>query len=584
MSEQYVEILNRFDQLSTICSECELTDCACFNRFHETIQINSDRQEESSETSILRVVNMVPSVQEVTYFSDDNLMINESMRPSSAEIDNTALFTCSDIISDASCVSCSIISSSGISVVNNQSPAEQETSHNDRSLSSSSDQSFSVDTTQRSDNTFITTHDTCMSHDMSDDNVPYHTNSNYLLDLGLRCKGFRMGHINIQGINNKIDQIRLLLGSDKNQIHVLGLSETKLNAFHPDTAFEINGFQAPFRRDRKINSRGGLLVYVKDGVCASRRADLEHDNLECVWLEIKPVKSKPFLIGNIYRPPNSTIQWNEIFEDCVENVLKEDKEIYLMGDINRDLLNNQIKHAWLDYMAPFGLTQLVSEATRVTSDSRTLLDHIYSNCPANVNSLTVPKIGLSDHFPIFFTRKMHVKPPKMNHYTISYRSYKNFDEAKFVEDLQSIPWDTIKLFDDTDDIMEAWLYLFLQVVDQHVPIKQHRVKHKKQPQWLSPEILEAMKCRARHKSLDNDDEYKVWRNKVIKMIQHAKKVQYQTFIENNKGNPGSIYKIFQEVGAGKGQKKQSTIGSVKVGDTLVEESLEIANEFNKFFC
>ena len=109
-----------------------------------------------------------------------------------------------------------------------------------------------------------------------------------------------------------------------------------------------------------------------------------------------------------------------------------------MGDINKDLLNNQIKHAWLDYMAPLGLTQLVSEATRVTGDSRTLLDHIYSNCPTNVNSLTVPKIGLSDHFPIFVTRKMHVKPPKTNHYTISYRSYKNFDEAKFVEDLQSI--------------------------------------------------------------------------------------------------------------------------------------------------
>ena len=131
--------------------------------------------------------------------------------------------------------------------------------------------------------------------------------------------------------------------------------------------------------------------------------------------------------------------------------------------------------------------------------------------------------------------------------------------------------------------MEAWLDLLLQVVDQHVPIKQRRVKHKNQPQWLSPEILEAMKCRDRHKSLDNDNEYKVRRNKVIKMIQHAKKVQYQTFIENKKGNPGSIYKIFQEVGAGKGQKKQSTIGSVKVGHTLVEESLEIANEFNNFF-
>ena len=254
-----------------------------------------------------------------------------------------------------------------------------------------------------------------------------------------------------------------------------------------------------------------------------------------------------------------------------------------MGDINRDLLNNQIKNAWTDYMEPFGLTQLVSEPTRVTGDSSTLIDHIYANCPENVNSLNIPKIGLSDHFPIFFTRKMHVQPPKTDHYTISYRSFKNFNEDKFTEDLQSVPWDTIKIFDDTDDIMEAWLDLFLQVVDKHIPIKQHRVKQKNQPQWLSPEILDAMKCRDRHKSIGNEDEYKLWRNKTIKMIQKAKRIQYQTFLDNNKNNPSSIYKIFQEVGAGKGLRKQSTIGSVKVGDTFIEDSTGIANEFNDFF-
>ena len=234
-------------------------------------------------------------------------------------------------------------------------------------------------------------------------------------------------------------------------------------------------------------------------------------------------------------------------------------------------------------MEPFGLTQLVSEPTRVTSDSSTLIDHIYANCPENVNSLNIPKIGLSDHFPIFFTRKMHVQPPKTEHYTISYRSFKHFNEDKFTEDLQSVPWDTIKIFDDTDDIMEAWLDLFLQVVDKHIPIKQHRVKQKNQPQWLSPEILDAMKCRDRHKSIGNEDEYKLWRNKTIKMIQKAKRIQYQTFLDNNKNNPSSIYKIFQEVGAGKGLRKQSTIGSVKVGDTFIEDSTGIANEFNNFF-
>ena len=111
-----------------------------------------------------------------------------------------------------------------------------------------------------------------------------------------------MGHLNIQGINNKVDQVRLMLESDNNQIHVLGLSETKLNSVQSDSAFEVNGFQKPFRKDRETNSGGGILVYVKDGVCCSRRTDLEQENLECLWLEIKPVKSKSFLLGNIYRP------------------------------------------------------------------------------------------------------------------------------------------------------------------------------------------------------------------------------------------------------------------------------------------
>ena len=205
------------------------------------------------------------------------------------------------------------------------------------------------------------------------------------------------------------------------------------------------------------------------------------------------------------------------------------------------------------------------------------------NDKINVNSLNIPKIGLSEHFPIFCTRKMHVKPPKINHYTISYRSFKNFNEAKFIEELQSVPWDTIKLFDDTDDILEAWSDLFLQVVDNHVPIRQHRVKHKNQPEWLTPEVIDAIKCRDRYKSLGNEQDYKKWRNKVTSLLQNAKKAQYQNFIERNKENPSSIYKIFQEVGAGKGPHKQTTIDSLNSDDTPIDDPLEMANEFNEFF-
>ena len=144
-------------------------------------------------------------------------------------------------------------------------------------------------------------------------------------------------------------------------------------------------------------------------------------------------------------------------------------------------------------------------------------------------------------------------------------------------------WNIIQLFDNTDDVLETWTDLFLDVVNKNIPVKEHRVKHKIQPQWISPEILDAIRSRDRHKSLGNVNEYKFWRSKVTKLIRTAKREKYQTFIENNKNKPGSIYKNFKEVGAGKGCQKQSNITSVINSDNKhSEDPNEIANVFNDF--
>ncbi|MEW8548505.1 MAG: endonuclease/exonuclease/phosphatase family protein, partial [Candidatus Thiodiazotropha sp.] len=519
---QSIPLDNMYSCLSNLCSDCDVNACLCEancpdenifvtenNTSNSSVLLNSillhtdkgSSQISMSQKDFSRTESNHMS-EELTLNSSDDLVVRctSSMRPSHIT-DMHDSFISNDFSGDNS----------------GERPNSSANFH-----ANSDEQSINIRSFQN-----------------SNDNSSYETENdqpdlNNALDLGLRGKGLRIGHINIQGLSNKIDQLKLLLQSEKNLIHIFGVSETKLNNIHPDLPFHINGFQKPFRRDRKENAGGGILVYVKDGVCCKQRSDLEHVGLECIWLEVQPVHSKSFFVGQLYRPPNSTIQWNEIFEESLENVLKEEKEIYLLGDFNRDLLNNQINRAWTDYIEPFGITQLVSEATRVTPDSSTLIDHVYSTCPENVNNVDVPKIGLSDHFPIFFTRKMHVHQPKGNHCTISYRSFKDFDETKFINDLQSVPWNIIKLFENTDDILESWTDLFLEVVNKNIPIKQHRVKHKNQPQWITPEILDAIRSRDRHKSLGNNNEYKFWRRKVTKLIRNAKRDKYQTFIENNK--------------------------------------------------
>ena len=136
-----------------------------------------------------------------------------------------------------------------------------------------------------------------------------------------------------------------------------------------------------------------------------------------MWLEIFPIKSKSFLVGNIY---NETISWNEDFDNYLDKVLECEKEIYLMGDFNCDLMQENIKHFWLEYMDSFGLYQFISIPTGVTDQSATLIDHIYSNTHAIILMTAVPHIRLSDHFPVFISRKTNGSCSLKNtHYTIS---------------------------------------------------------------------------------------------------------------------------------------------------------------------
>ena len=74
-----------------------------------------------------------------------------------------------------------------------------------------------------------------------------------MLNFGLKKKGFKMGHLNIQGIQNKTDQIDLMLNSTENDIQLLGLSESKLKAYFPSNHFAIKNFQL-FRRDRLLSA------------------------------------------------------------------------------------------------------------------------------------------------------------------------------------------------------------------------------------------------------------------------------------------------------------------------------------------
>ncbi|MCG7879242.1 MAG: endonuclease/exonuclease/phosphatase family protein, partial [Candidatus Thiodiazotropha endolucinida] len=279
--------------------------------------------------------------------------------------------------------------------------------------------------------------------------------------LNLSSKGINIGHLNIQGICGenltKFSELKVLLTlPENNNLHIFGLSETKLKEHKTTEVFKINGFQTPFRKDNYSNGGGGILVYVKNGISVRRREDLETNNVPCLWLEIRPASSKSFLVGNMYRPPDSRVEFNDRFEDFIDNIINEEKEYILLGDFNKNLLDAEIDRDWGNFTTSLGLTQLVTEPTRVTNESQTLIDHIYTNTEENIQRVNVERLCLSDHYAIFCNRKSQSNLGKNTHQTITYRSFKNFEEYLFINDLVSVPWEIIEAFDKIDDIVSVW--------------------------------------------------------------------------------------------------------------------------------
>ena len=118
-------------------------------------------------------------------------------------------------------------------------------------------------------------------------------------------KGFKIAHVNIRSIVGKIDELRLFMSNKS--LDVLCVSESWLSENIDDSEVRIEGYVC-VRKDRINRRGGGLIVYIKEHL-SFKNLDLNDDNddIETLWLEIIRGKSKPILLGCVYRPPDQPI-------------------------------------------------------------------------------------------------------------------------------------------------------------------------------------------------------------------------------------------------------------------------------------
>ena len=146
----------------------------------------------------------------------------------------------------------------------------------------------------------------------------------------------------------------------------------------------------------------GLLFYVADRLKVTRRSDLEMDDIELIWLELRERATRRALFGAAYHPPDSDTSFMENFSDILFRARMEDKEITILGDLNCDFLKSASHTAQLlAILVENNLQQLIDKPTRIASGGESLIDVTITSCEAGYWESGCKDCCLSDHQMIY---------------------------------------------------------------------------------------------------------------------------------------------------------------------------------------
>ena len=137
---------------------------------------------------------------------------------------------------------------------------------------------------------------------------------------------------------------------------------------------------------------------------------------EVCIVEIKCLNSK-IAIGVVYKSPLISYTEYSVLTEVLAPIITGYEHHIILGDFNIDQLkpdSSSYKYFKDHILEPFDLTQMISEPTRITDRSSTLIDLLLVSYPENVKVVGVADIpAIADHCLIFCSyalKKLKFKP------------------------------------------------------------------------------------------------------------------------------------------------------------------------------
>ena len=180
-------------------------------------------------------------------------------------------------------------------------------------------------------------------------------------------------------------------------------------------------------------------------------------------------------------------------------VSKEQKQIFLLGDFNINLLNyniHQPTNDFLDSLASNSIIPYILQPTRLTSHSKTLIDNIFSNILSSEIISGNLTATISDHLPQFLFAPNILSNPSYNRSNIFERDWSKFNKENFILDYFEKNWSDVLQLDqqNVDLSIESFLNNMNSILDSNALFKRvnkYKLRFKTKT-WITPALHKSL--------------------------------------------------------------------------------------------
>ena len=147
-------------------------------------------------------------------------------------------------------------------------------------------------------------------------------------------KGLHILHLNINSLLPKIDEIRFI--AKQSNHYIIGISESKLDLSILNSELDIDEYDL-IRLDHSRKG-GGVACYIRKSLSYNHKTSFCRNN-ESIFIDIFSPKSKPILVGVLYRSTDKADFIEHLNNSLKESNISNTQEWYLIDDFNVNLLS-----------------------------------------------------------------------------------------------------------------------------------------------------------------------------------------------------------------------------------------------------